>query len=207
MKLVSCAAVFVLVLVGVCSPPVQAERDEAGLATTKRVDAKTKLTKATVKRETYGIEGKDWGVAQTTEMRTEKFHAPTPRLHALAKTITTKALHELAIGAEPPVIIDVLGGKGHRTVPGAIWLKGAGLDDDREEDIDDRLEVILGEIAKADRTRAIVFFCLSAKCWLSHNAALRAVLLGYENVHWYRGGIKAWKKAKLPTERARKTTW
>ena len=60
---------------------------------------------------------------------------------------------------------------------------------------------------RAPITPSIVFFCLSAKCWLSHNAALRAIALGYENVHWYRGGIKAWKKARLPTEKARKTTW
>lgn len=155
-------------------------------------------------RETYGIEAKDWGVAQTTVIRTEKFHAPTPRLHALAATITTKALYEL-IATDSPVLVDVLRGEAHRTIPGAIWLKGAG--DDMNEDINDRLAVVLGEVTKGDRTRAVVFFCLSAECWLSHNAALRAVALGYENVHWYRGGINAWKKAKLPTERTKKTTW
>ena len=37
----------------------------AGLTTTKRVDAKTKLMNKTVKRETCGIEGKDWGVHTT----------------------------------------------------------------------------------------------------------------------------------------------
>ena len=207
MKQASCAVVFMLVVVGVCFSPVQAERDDAGGATTKRVDAKTKLLQARPERETYGIEAKDWGVAQTTEIFTKKPHAPTPRLHALAGTVTTKALHALVIGAEPPVLVDVMGGKGHRTVPGAIWLKGAGRSDDREERVDERLAVILDEVTEGDRTRAIVFFCLSAECWLSHNAALRAVALGYENVHWYRGGINAWKKAKLPTERARKTTW
>ena len=29
------------------------------------------------------------------------------------------------------------------------------------------------------------------------NAALRAIRLGYQNVHWYRGGIEAWKEAGL----------
>ena len=123
------------------------------------------------------------------------------------RTVTTKAVHELLTGVEPPVLVDVLGGKGRRTVPGAIWLKGAGRSTDREEDIDDRLGAKLDEITEGDKARSIVFFCLSAKCWLSHNAALRAIALGYENVHWYRGGIKAWKKARLPTEKARKTTW
>lgn len=200
-------AVLVLVLVAVWSLPAQAEREETGATSAQGVDWKARLMKASVKRETYGIEGKDWDVAQTTEIRSKKFHARTPRLHALAKTVITKALHELVIGAEPPVLIDVLGGKAHRTIPGAIWLKGAGLSDDREEDIDDRLDVILDEVTKGDRTRAIVFFCLSAKCWLSHNAALRAVALGYENVYWYRGGINAWKKAKLATVKTEETTW
>ena len=207
MKHAVCTAVFVLALVGTWSPSALAERDDTGHTATRTVDLKTKLMKASVKRETYGIEGKDWNVPQTTEIRASKLHAPTPRLHALARTVTTKAVHELLTGVEPPVLVDVLGDKGRRTVPGAIWLKGAGRSTDREEDIDDRLGAKLDEITEGDKARSIGFFCLSAKCWLSHNAALRAIALGYENVHWYRGGIKAWKKARLPTEKARKTTW
>ena len=38
----------------------------------------------------------------------------------------------------------------------------------------------------------LVFLCASARCWLSYNAALRAVRLGYADVRWYRGGIEAW---------------
>ena len=72
---------------------------------------------ARLKRETYGIEGEDWGVAQTAEIFTKKPHAPTPRLHALAKTVTTRALHELIIGDESPLLIDVMGGNiGPRSV-------------------------------------------------------------------------------------------
>ena len=207
MKHPVCTAVFVLALVGAWSPSTQAERDDTGHTAPRAVDLKTRLMKASVKRETYGIEAKDWNVPPTTEIRAKKLHAPTPRLHALADTVTTRALHGLLTGAEPPVLVDVLGGKGHRTVPGAIWLKGAGRSDDREEDIDDRLAAKLDEITGGDKARATVFFCLSAKCWLSYNAALRAVALGYDHVHWYRGGMKAWKKAKLPTEKARKATW
>ena len=110
MKQAGCAVAFMLVVVGVCFSPVQDEQDDAGGATTKHVDAKTKLMQARLKRETYGIEGKDWGVAQTAEIFTKKPHAPTPRLHALAKTVTTRALHELIIGDESPLLIDVMGG-------------------------------------------------------------------------------------------------
>ena len=50
----------------------------------------------------------------------------------------------------------------------------------------------------------MIFFCLSAECWLSHNAALRATALGYANILWYRGGIEAWQQAGLPTERSKR---
>jgi rhodanese-related sulfurtransferase len=41
----------------------------------------------------------------------------------------------------------------------------------------------------------MVFFCANARCWLSYNAALRAVRLGYSGVRWYRGGIDAWGRS------------
>ena len=201
------AALIVLGLIGVFTPPTYAARDDSGHTPAKPVDVKTRLMKASLKRSTYDIEGKDWNVAEVTEIRTEKFHAPTPRFHPLAGTLTTRELHALIIGPEPTVLIDVLGGKRHRSVPGALWLKGAGWGGDGEEDIDRRLEAKLDEVTDGDKTRSIVFFCLSAECWLSYNAALRAVRLGYENVHWYRGGVNAWKKAKLPMVKVTKTPW
>lgn len=81
------------------------------------------------------------------------------------------------------MLIDALGGKSHRSVPGAVWLKGAGHNDDEEADVDARLGTKLDELTGGDRTRSIVIFCRSAERWLSYNAALRAVRLGYENVH------------------------
>ena len=168
MKHTMYAALIVLGLIGVFTPPTYAERGDSGHTPAKPVDVNTKLMKASLKRSTYDIEGKDWNVAEVTEIRTEKYHAPTPRFHPLAGTLTTRELHALIIGPEPTVLIDVLGGKGHRSVPGALWLKGAGLDDDdREEDIDRRLEAKLDEVTDGDKTRSIVFFCLSAECWLS----------------------------------------
>ena len=54
--------------------------------------------------------------------------------------------------------------------------------------------------------RTVVFFCESAQCWLSHNASLRALALGYRDVVWYRGGIEAWEAAGLPMVRP-KLAW
>ena len=198
---------IVLGLAGAGSPPAFADRNDAATTPTKRADAKTRLMEASLERSTYGLEGKDWGIEETIEVRAGKLHAHTPRFHALASTITTKELHEQIIGAQPPVLIDVLGGKRHRSVPGAVWLKGAGLDDTREDDVDARLDAKLDELTGGDKSRGVVIFCLSAECWLSYNAAMRAVRLGYENVHWYRGGVNAWKKAKLPTVKVRKSRW
>ena len=47
---------------------------------------------------------------------------------------------------------------------------------------------------------ALVFYCQSRECWMSYNAALRAIHAGYTNVLWYRGGIEAWKFAGMPTQ-------
>ena len=208
------AALVALVLAGLSTAPARAERDESGHAPAKRVDVMTKLRSASPERPAYGLEGKDWGVAQTTEVRAEKFHAHTPRHHPLAQTIATRELHALVIGATPPVLIDVLGGKvrsggfrKRRSLPGALWLKGAGLDDGRADDVDVRLKAKLDELLAGDASRSIVFFCLSAECWLSYNAALRAVGLGYANVYWYRGGVLSWQKAKLATVKVKKTRW
>jgi rhodanese-related sulfurtransferase len=43
----------------------------------------------------------------------------------------------------------------------------------------------------------IVLYCQGPQCWMSYNAALRAINLGYKNVLWYRGGLEAWQRAGL----------
>nr|WP_146910579.1 rhodanese-like domain-containing protein [Arenimonas daejeonensis] len=48
------------------------------------------------------------------------------------------------------------------------------------------------------KDRPMVFYCQSTQCWMSYNAALRAINLGYTKVLWYRGGIEAWQQAGLP---------
>lgn len=46
----------------------------------------------------------------------------------------------------------------------------------------------------------MVLYCLSQQCWMSYNAALRAINLGYTNVLWYRGGIESWRQSGPPTQ-------
>lgn len=58
------------------------------------------------------------------------------------------------------------------------------------------LAALLGPV----KNRTIVFYCGFTKCGRSHNGALWAVKLGYENVYRCPGGIFAWKGAGFPVE-------
>jgi PQQ-dependent catabolism-associated CXXCW motif protein len=148
---------------------------------------------------TYDNETQDFGVRPTTIIRTGDFEAPTPTEIVGAKTITTPQLRAMML-ANPPLLLDVVGGAQTVSLPGAIWLRGAGLGNSLHDQLQERLGIRLAELAGGDKARAIVFFCLSKTCWLSHNAAVRAVALGYSNVYWYRGGRSAWNAAGLTME-------
>lgn len=51
-----------------------------------------------------------------------------------------------------------------------------------------------------DKGRKIIFYCGFVKCTRSHNGALWAVKLGYNNVYRQPGGIFAWKGAGFEAE-------
>lgn len=54
-----------------------------------------------------------------------------------------------------------------------------------------------------DKNRTIVIYCGFTKCGRSHNGAMWAAKLGYKNVYRCPGGIKAWKEADFPVEKAK----
>jgi rhodanese-related sulfurtransferase len=56
------------------------------------------------------------------------------------------------------------------------------------------------ELLGRDKDRLIVIYCGFVKCTRSHNGAMWAVRLGYENVYRHPGGIFAWKGAEYPVE-------
>ncbi len=51
-----------------------------------------------------------------------------------------------------------------------------------------------------DKAKTIVIYCGFVKCTRSHNGAIWAKKLGYQNVYRYPGGIFAWKGANYQTE-------
>ena len=49
----------------------------------------------------------------------------------------------------------------------------------------------LARATAGDRARLLVFYCLK-DCWMSWNAAKRALAMGYTNVAWYPDGTDGW---------------
>ena len=143
----------------------------------------------------FANEDVDYGLAPVSTLRTADFHAPTPREVPGAKTIGTSALRDSLQAQPQPLLFDVLGGEVHASLPGAIWLPGAGRGQSFTDTVQARLKQVLTALTNGDRKRPLVFLCQGPQCWLSYNAALRAVALGYEAVYWYRGGIEAWIEA------------
>ena len=53
----------------------------------------------------------------------------------------------------------------------------------------------LAKLTGGDKNRPVVFYC-EANCWMSWNAAKRALVeLGYTSVYWYPEGIQGWQKS------------
>jgi PQQ-dependent catabolism-associated CXXCW motif protein len=153
----------------------------------------------------YDNETQDYGLAPTSLIRTGTYDAPTPLTLTGATTIATAHLRDMLLSAPPPLLIDVLGGNVTVSLPGAIWLPGAGLGVGTYDQLPPRLAARLAEFTGGDKAKPMVFFCLSKTCWLSHNAAVRAVALGYTHAYWYRGGRNAWQAAGLAMEPVRPT--
>lgn len=88
--------------------------------------------------------------------------------------------------------------KPRKDLPGSIWLPDTGygaLAPVMEEYFSRNLRQATG----GDRDHPVVFYCL-AECWMSWNAAKRALALGYTHVDWYPEGTDGWAQAGLPLE-------
>jgi PQQ-dependent catabolism-associated CXXCW motif protein len=150
---------------------------------------------ATAPAQGHADEERDWGVPPSTVLRRPPYTAPTPREIPGAAVVDTTQLRAMLVSAEPPLLVDVLSSDGHASLPGALWISGAGRGSNFFDPVQAAFGDALGRITKGNKDRALVFYCASVQCWLSYNAALRAAVLGYSRVYWYRGGIEAWRAA------------
>lgn len=86
----------------------------------------------------------------------------------------------------------------HADVPGSIWLPDTGYGDlapVMQEYFADGLRLA----TRGDPDRMLIFYC-KPDCWMSWNAARRALSLGYRRVGWYPDGATGWAKAGYPLE-------
>ncbi|MEP6873293.1 MAG: rhodanese-like domain-containing protein [Burkholderiales bacterium] len=145
-------------------------------------------------------ERRDLGIGPSPGLHDGGFHGPTPNQIPGGQLITTKGLAPLLQQGVQVHVFDVLGGPD--TLPNAIPLVWAAQPGSFDDATQQQMGQMLRQVTRGQADAPLVFYCLSAECWMSYNAALRAIRLGYRNVLWYRGGIEAWKSAGLPTGRS-----
>ena len=145
------------------------------------------------------METQDFGVAATNQLHAGAMHGPTPTTIPGGLVITTEAFFStLQQNPQGIAIFDVLGGP--EILPGALSAVPAATPGSFNDQTQQEFGGYLQQVTGGNKQIPVLFYCQSAQCWMSYNAALRAINMGYTQVLWYRGGIEAWKAAGLPTQ-------
>ena len=149
-------------------------------------------------------------VPEPPDYRQDKYRSPTPATLAGASTVDAKSLHTL-MESKPLLVIDVLPQAPRPAnlpsttywhpptrldIPGSIWLANTGYGQLSPE-MDAYFRQALDRLTLADKNHALAFYC-EAECWMSWNAAKRAVGYGYHQIYWFSGGMHAWTTAGYP---------
>jgi PQQ-dependent catabolism-associated CXXCW motif protein len=141
-------------------------------------------------------ERQDMGVKPMSELHTGGTHGPTPTEIPGGQVITTKGLIPLLQGqaGTSVIVLDALGGP--QTLPRAVPAAWASQPGSFNDQVQQQFGQMLMQLTQGNRQVPIVTYCQGPQCWMSYNAALRAIALGYRNVLWYRGGLEAWMQAQ-----------
>lgn len=142
--------------------------------------------------------------------RMDEYRAPTPATLAGATVLDTVAAERLwreggsmfldvlpraeRPGNLPPGTI--WRDKRHETIPNGLWLANVGYGA-LSTQMETYFRRSLAEVTVGDLSRPLVFYCQAA-CWMSWNAAKRALAWGYTRVSWYPDGTDGWAAAGLP---------
>lgn len=78
----------------------------------------------------------------------------------------------------------------HQGVAGALWLPDVGYGQ-LSTVTESYFKGHLKEASGGDWGRPLVFYCRT-DCWMSWNAAKRALSYGYTSVYWFADGIEDW---------------
>jgi PQQ-dependent catabolism-associated CXXCW motif protein len=145
--------------------------------------------------------------------RMDDYRAPTPPTLRDATVLTTEEAHALWVKRQA-AFIDVLPRPPRPTglptstiwrpkprfdIPDSIWLPDTGYGT-LAPAMEAYFERGLEQASAGDRGHMLIFYCLE-DCWMSWNAAKRAMALGYTRVAWYPDGTDGWTANGFPTER------
>jgi PQQ-dependent catabolism-associated CXXCW motif protein len=149
-------------------------------------------------------------VAEPEDYRTDNYRAPVPSTLRGARVLST-AQAEAIWRAGGAVLVDVLPrppkppnlpagtiwrDKPRFNIPGSIWLPDTGYGV-LAEATEDYFKQGLAKASGGDMAKLLVVYC-QADCWMSWNAAKRALGYGYVSVAWYPEGTDFWEAAGLP---------
>ena len=154
------------------------------------------------------VEGGRDVVPEPADYRQDHYKAPVPATLKGATVVDTAALETL-IATRHPVLVDVLKrvrkppGRSPDQVwieprrmhlPGSVWLPDTGFGTLAPE-FAAYFKDELARLTGGDKAAPLVFYCDSG-CWMSWNAAKRAVSeLHYTEVYWYPEGVQGWEQA------------
>ena len=86
--------------------------------------------------------------------------------------------------------------KPRHSIPNAIWLPNVGYGKIADQTAD-YFRLGLHAATDGDRDKGVVFFCLE-DCWMSWNAAKRAIEWGHSSVYWLPEGTDGWALWEYP---------
>lgn len=150
-------------------------------------------------------------VAEPEDYETEHYRGPVPASLAGATVVDTRAAFALWKTGRV-VFVDVLPRapkpdnlpegtiwreQPRESIPGAIWLPNVGYGM-LAEVTETYFRNGLNAATAGDMSQPLVFFCLS-ECWMSWNAAKRALEYGHERVFWFPEGTDGWSFEDYPT--------
>jgi PQQ-dependent catabolism-associated CXXCW motif protein len=140
-------------------------------------------------------ERRDYGVPPQQQLQTS-LHGPTPTSIPGGQTVTTDRLLALyQQGAQNGLLVFHVLGPGPM-LPNAQNAAPASQPGTFDDQTQQQFGQYLQQVTQGNRARPLVFYCQSTQCWMSYNAALRAIRMGFTQVYWYRGGIEAWQQVQ-----------
>lgn len=151
---------------------------------------------------------------EPADYKMEEFRSPTPATLHGARVATTQEAERLW-REKAAVFVDTMPrdvrppglppgtvwrDKPRDDIPGSAWLVNVGYGALSSE-MSAYFKAALAALSGGDPGKPLVFYC-RAECWMSWNAAKRAIGWGYRAVAWYPEGSDGWESAGLEFERA-----